>query len=215
MKAVAPGLLALLAGCVTLPTPTALPEHPAEYQCKSDWQTPDSRFVVEATLAEDGRFKAWHLIWLRHSTDYGFAGWVTQFDFEGPRLPAPDDDWSLMLDLSGFAPGSRTVRVELLRGGVNGTDVPVLSVPRARAEPNIFTNWRRNAVRTALAGAPELLVRVTDRRGRIRLSHRLPSAVLDGPAEAVTARRAELEAMVADYRNRCTFVPAGSEIVIT
>jgi hypothetical protein len=87
--------------------------------------------------------------------------------------------------------------------------------PRVSAEAWIVTNWRRNAIRTALAGAPQLIVRVTDRRGRTRLSHRLPAAVLDGPAEAVAARRIEIEAMVADYRNRCDFVPAGSDIVVT
>jgi hypothetical protein len=211
MRRVALVLFAVLAGGATVPPPA----HPAEYRCRADWQTPDSRFVAEAALAEDGGFKAWHLTWLRHPTNYSVVGWVTQFDFEGPRLPRPDEDWSLLLSMNGFAPGTQTVRVELLRVGAGGPDIVALPAIRTRANAWIMTNWRRNAVRAAFAGAPELIVRVTDRRGRTRLSHHVPSAVLDGPAEAVAARRAEIEAMVADYRNRCIFVPAGSDIVVT
>lgn len=214
MRRAASGLLALLAGCATVSSPV-LPDRPAEYQCQADWQTPDSRFVATAFLSEDGGLKSYHLTWLRHSTDYRVVGWVTQFDFEGARLPAPGDDWSLMLSMNGFAPGARTVRVDLLRGGAGGADAVVLSAPRTRARTWIVTNWRRNAIRATLSGAPVLIVRVIDRRGRIRLSHRLPAAVLDGPAEAVAVRRAEIEAMVADYRDRCQFIPAGSDIVVT
>jgi hypothetical protein len=100
MRRAAPGLLVLLAGCATVPRPVPPPDRPAEYQCRGDWQTPDSRFVVTATLAENGDFKSWHLTWLRHSTDYTVVGWVTQFDFEGARLagsrrrlePAPEHE---------------------------------------------------------------------------------------------------------------------------
>jgi hypothetical protein len=214
--AVAPGLLVLLAGCVTTSAPVSPLEHPAEYQCQRDWQMPESRFIATAMLAEDGRLKSWHLTWLRFSTNYALVGWGAQFDFEGPRLPAPEDDWRLMLRLDGFAPGTRTVHVELFRGGVDRAEGPALAVARARgANSLIFTYWRRDAIRTALAGAPELIVRVIDRRGRKRLLHRLPSAMLDGPAEAVTARRGALEGMIADYRNQCEFRPAGGEIVVT
>jgi hypothetical protein len=215
MKAVAPGLLALLAGCATVQPPASPLDHPAEYRCRGDWQTPESRFVVEVALAEDGSLKNYHLTWLRHSTNYSLAGWVMQFDFEGPRLPLPDDDWGLLLTMNGFAPGNRTVRVDLLRGGQGGADSVTLSAPRVRANAWIVTHWRRDAVRAALAGAPELVVHIVDRRGRTRLTHRLPSAVLDDPIRAVAIHRAEIEAMAADYRNRCEFRPAGQDIVVT
>ena len=191
------------------------PPAPAEYRCERDWQTPDSRFLARATLSADGNLKSYHLTWLRHSTDYRIAGWVTQFDFEGARLPGPGDDWSLLLSLNGFAPGAETVRVDLLRRRENGVHAVALSSPRTRATAWIITNWHRNAVRAAFTGAPELIVRVTDRRGRTRLFHRLPSAVLDAPTEAFAARHAEIEALVADYRNRCDFIPEGADIVVT
>lgn len=215
MKAAAPGLLMLLAGCATLSPSFSPLEHPAEYHCHGDWQTPDSRLVLDAMLAEDGRHRTYQLTWLRHSTDYTRVGWGAHFNFEGPRLPAPEDDWSLRLILDGFAPGTRTVHVELLRGGVSGTDVAALAVARVRASPMISTFWRRDAVRVALAGAPELVVRVIDRHGRTCLSHRLPASVLDGPAEAMAARRGEIEAMIADYRNRCEFRDGSQDIVVT
>lgn len=208
-------LLATAAAFGGSPPAQAPPPAPAEYRCETDWQTPDSRLFVNAVLSADGHPKSWHLAWLHISPDRGLVGWVTQFDFEGDRLPAPADDWSLHLRLDGYARGTHRVRVDLLRRGDDGVEAVLLSNPRAEAGALIVTDWSRNAVRAALAGAPELIVRVTDRRGRIRLSHRIPSAVLDEPAEAVAARRAEIAALVADYRNRCQFIPEGGEIVVT
>lgn len=211
-----PGILLAFAALFGAPQRVQVPPPlPAEYRCEGDWQTPGSRLLARATLSADGHLESYHLTWLRYSTDYRVAGWVTQFDFEGARLPAPGDDWSLLLTLNGFAPGTRIVRVDLLRRGEDGVDTVALSSPRTRATAWIMTNWRRNAVRAALTGAPELIVRVTDRHGQTRLSHRLPSAVLDGPTEASAARHAQIEAMVADYRNRCDFIPEGADIVVT
>ena len=206
-------LALLLAGCASLPSAPA-PVNPAEYRCEGNWLTADGRFVADAVLAEDGLLRGWQLTWLRHSPDVRLAGWGAYFYYEGPRLPAPDEDWDLHLRLDGFAPGSRTVRVDLMRGGP-GTEGVVLSAPRTHAHPDMETLWQRNAIRAALAGAPELVVRVTDRRGRVRLSHRIPAEVLDGPAAAVAEHRVELEAMVENYRARCEFVPANSDIVVT
>jgi hypothetical protein len=209
----AAALALLLAGCASVP-PAPPPLNPAAYRCQGNWLTGDDRFAADAVLTGDGHLQNWQLSWQRHSPDVSLAGWGAYFYYEGPGLPAPADDWNLHLRLDGFAPGSRTVRVDLLRGE-GGTEVVALSAPRTRADPLIDTIWRRDAVRAALAGAPELIVRVTDRHGRVRLSHRISAALLDGPATAVAAHRAELEAMVADYRTRCEFVPANSDIVVT
>jgi hypothetical protein len=209
MKATAPGLLVLLAGCATVPPSVVPTEHPAEYQCHLDINRPDNRFVADVVLAEDGALKTYHLIWLQIG-----QGWVMQFDFEGGRLPQASDDWSLLLTMSSFAPGYRTVRVDLLRGG-NGDDSLALAGPRLDTHSWIMTRWGLNAVRTAIADAPVLIWRVTDRRRQVRLAPRIPVSALDGPRLAAAAHRAEIEAMVADYRNRCSFVPAGQDIVIT
>jgi len=201
--------LAALAGCATAPHP-APPIHPAEYRCESDWQAPDRRFVARATLTEDGRLKAYHLTWLRIDTY-----WVMQFDFEGARLPEPGDDWSLMLTMHADRPGGHRLRIDLLRGGGGGADTVALAGPRINANGWVISSWRQSVVRAALAGAAELIFRMTDRRGRVRLSPRIPATVLDGPGEAAAARRVEIEAMVAGYRNSCVFVPEGSDIVVT
>lgn len=201
--------LAALAGCATAPRP-APRINPAEYRCERDWSAPDGRFFARATLAEDGGLKAYHLSWLRTG-----ANWVTQFDLEGAGLPEPGDDWTLLLTMNADRPGGHDVRVDLLRGGAGGADAIALAGPRVRADTWIISSWRHGAVRAAIAGAPELIFRVTDRRGRVRMAPRIPAAVLDGPGAAVAARRAEIEAMVAGYRNRCDFVPAGPDIVVT
>lgn len=208
-------LLALAAAFGGSPRPEPAPFIPAEYRCEADWQTPDDRFVARASLSADGHPQSYHLTWLRISPNRALAGWVTQFDFEGARLPAPGEDWGLLLRLDGFAPGTHRVRVDLLRRGEDGVESVALSSPRILATPYIFSRWSRNAIRAALAGAAAFNVRVTDRRGRTRLSHLIPSAVLDGPEAALAARRAALEALVADYRTRCQFIPEGSEIVVT
>ncbi len=202
-------VLAALAGCATAPRP-APPINPAEYRCERDWRATDGRFFARATLAEDGSLKAYHLTWLRFG-----ANWVMQFDFEGVRLPEPGDDWSLMLTMNADRPGGHNVRVDLLRGGAGGADAVALAGPRVHADTWIISSWRQGAVRAAVAGAPELIFRVTDRRGRVRMAPRIPAAVLDGPGAAVLARRAEIEAMLAGYRSRCEFVPAGPDIVVT
>jgi hypothetical protein len=201
--------LAALAGCATAPRP-APPINPAEYRCERDWHAPDGRFFARATLAEDGRLKAYHLTWLRFG-----ANWVMQFDFEGAGLPERGDDWSLTLTMNAGRPGGHDVRVDLLRGGAGGADVVVLPGPRIHADTWIISSWRQGAVRAAIADAPELIFRVTDRRGRVRMAPRIPAAVLDGPGQAAAERRAEIEAMLAGYRDRCEFVPAGPDIVVT
>jgi hypothetical protein len=100
---------------------------------------------------------------------------------------------------------SRFVRVELSRSEADprSADSVITGPGYGQEFRSASVTARLSRLRAFLAGAPAMTVEVVDADGRRLAQDRIDAAVFDTAAGEIIAAQPEIEAMAADYRNRC------------
>ncbi len=128
----------------------------------------------------------------------------------------PDDLSDIVLGIETPWRGNPRVRIVLSRSGGFGDrpwDVVFGSGYRRYLSGRAEVRIRLAELRAFAAGTP-VHVMVVTRRGRILAMDMLQPATIEAAAAAAAAIRPELEAMAADYRNRCVRRPAQEGLIM-
>jgi hypothetical protein len=202
--------LAPLIAAAAAAQPSAPDGQPAQYYgCYFSQQVAGRRLSIRATVSLEGRASGFLAIWW---------GGEVRPRMER-RLTWSGDSYEAMagnarLSLQFYLRRQLYARAELRpmeNGAVSGTAIaagdPVMSRIQSLESP-----WR---TLDAPARAPGgLAAVVTGHDGRVVVEARIDAAAYDAATAAIRDGRARLEAMVADYRNRCA-PERDEELVIT
>jgi len=110
--------------------------------------------------------------------------------------------------------GNPRVMILLSRSGYyNGVGLAFRSDWQRAMRRQVATILPFGDLRAYAGGAP-LIVLVRDRQGRDLVQDRIDPAVLEATAVAADALRLELDAMIVDFRHRCTRQEESNEITI-
>jgi hypothetical protein len=208
LAAVATGVV--LAGCAT--SGTAADE--GYYRCRLERAAGPGTLQMIVDVAQDGRRQFHVFSWSspsRRERAQVRVEWI-----HGLPL-TPSDDMTVTVTLRRTWRASRFVRVELSR-----------SETAPRSGDNIITGpgfgqqfrsasvtARLSHLRAFLAGASAMTVVVVDANGRQLGQDRIAAADFDTAAREITAAQPEIEAMAADYRNRCELITEPDRVLVT
>jgi hypothetical protein len=149
--------------------------------------------------------------------DVRLDSWATLLVPDGVAIsaswehPSPDRYNLVQISQSGLDPG-RSYRIQVQRDVPAGADVALLlESPLARPDRDgflyIFTSWE--LVTAMLTGASDPRILVIRDDGNIVRSDRIDPESFGQALAAASALQPALDAMIADYRNRCPFDEGG------
>jgi hypothetical protein len=208
LAAVATGVA--LAGCAT--SGTAAEE--GYYRCRIERAAGPGTLAMIIVVEQDGR---------RQFHDFSWASLSqrnrAQLRVEWTHgLPlTPSDDMTVTVTLRRTWRASRFVRVELSRSEVapRSGDNPITGPGYGQQFHSATVTAPLSRLRAFLAGAPAMTVGVVDVNGRLLAQDRIESANFDMAAREIIAAQPEIEAMAADYRNRCELITEPDDILLT
>lgn len=194
-----------VAGCVSATPPPALPTTPGPpryvYTCEASRSDAYGRLAISVDIAEDGSRRDYQGEWIsaRHPRGVGFS-----YRWSDTRIQSVSDRMHVLLSFDASWRSAQRVRIEL-HSASRGSDSSnmALTGEYMRVRDHIWSTASLGDLRAYAAGAPLTAVIVTD-RGAILAEDRVDAALFDAPVTATEAIRPEVEALAADYRNRCT-----------
>ena len=208
LAAVATGIA--LAGCAT--SRTAADE--SYYRCRIERAAGPGTVTMIIDVEQDGRVQDHEFSWaLRSPRDRAQVrvAWIHM----GPLSPA--SDMTVTVSLRRTWRASRLVRVELSR-----SEAAPRSGDNVITGPGYGQEFRSASVtaplsrlRAFLSGAPAMTAGVVDANGRRLAQDRIEAADFDIAVREITAAQPEIEAMAADYRNRCELITEPDRILVT
>jgi hypothetical protein len=205
------------AGCVsaTPPPAPATPRAPPTYvyTCEASRSDAYGRLLIKVEIPEDGSRRDSQGEWTsaRHARGIGFS-----YRWSDTRIQSVSDRMHIQLNFPASWRGTRRARLEL-RSATRGSEPwnMAFSGEYMRARDGVWSTTSLGELRAYAAGAPLIALIVTD-RGAILAQDRVDAALFDAPVAATEAIRPEIEAMAADYRNRCVRSEVNNQdIVIT
>jgi hypothetical protein len=196
-------ILGLAAALGAQAAPPAAPQLSYYHACELWLRDPAwGSITVERRVGQDGRVWPYHATWSSPSSapldiDVRWTG--------DAALAAPGDNAYFSLTVRPPGRGARgTVRIVIRRDAYGSPLAMTYAGPYGRAERGAAGASGSWSELGGLGRGVALLYAVVARRNgdeQARLT--LDTAWLDGPAAAAAAARPELDAKVADYRNRC------------
>jgi hypothetical protein len=179
------------------PVPLLPDGRPAEfYSCAFREPVAGGELRVGAELALDGRMRGYYAEWLKSERDPYMR---IRIDWEGPTFAATAAGPRIEFQVD--AERDFAGRAELRRAGNDNAPPLFAGATNFGLMKYVVLPWRR--IDAAARGSGGILVVTRRLDGRFLSRTRFDAATFDAAATALAANRARLEAMVADYRNRC------------
>lgn len=182
------------------PPPPPEPVRPPYYSCRAERTEPIGTIAANEFVFPNG------------VRDGAVFSWEWQGAPDGIRLNAvwgpegPQDNSFVQMDYSG-ALRDDVYRIQVRRYPEQDNGVLLLQSGLIHPEGgllHIFTEW--GPLAATVTGAPEPRLTVLDAEGNAVRSDPIDPAAFGRVAGIATGLRPQLEALVADYRNRCDYV---------
>jgi hypothetical protein len=185
-----------------VPEPVTLNQDP-HFLCQVERNSPDGAVSAARQISEAGIPGPPLGMWTKQLTPDGISltsGW---------ELPAPAGYSFVQLSWQN-TDSRRTYRFRVQRDLPNGENQLLFETRLTRAPDGMlvaFTDWAPLAAMLAGAADPRILIVRSD--GRIVRSDPIDPEMFGRVAATAAGLQPELEALVADYRNRCPFIQPG------
>lgn len=202
------GMALALGACATQRVPGPPPASAIGYSCTVVREGPQGRLRLvrglDAAGIPDSAMIEWR--WTQGGLTMGVA-WGEEIEGR------PKDENLVTLELeTGPQPGSG-MRLEVWRDGPRPAAPGVTGDWRQVGSARVHAIVRLDALR-GIAGQGMLVVAAVDREGKVRARQSVDVALLAAPRAMLDAALPELDAMRADFRNRCEPV-SDEEIIVT
>ena len=197
-----------LAGCAT--SGTAADER--YYRCRIERAAGPGTVTMIIDVEQDGRVRDHEFSWALRSPRDRAQVRVLEWILMGPLSPA--SEMTVTVSLRRTWRASRFVRVELSRSEAapRSGDNVITGPSYGQEFRSASVTARLSRLRAFLAGAPAMTVRVVDANGRLFAQDRVETADFDIAAREIIAAQPEIEAMAADYRDRCELT--GPDVIV-
>jgi len=174
---------------------------PYGYDCATDAQGPFGQISAMRNIADGGSGYGYHMQWRTPWRDRGVR---LEIRWTRRDVAPPQDMDIVQIYVPTGRRGSHVRRMELRRdAATSATRELAFSTQFERESGDAFASARWSELRALMQGLEALHVRVIERSRGVVARDRIEAAWLAWPEAAVAAVRGPIEAMVADYRNRC------------